>query len=131
MADTYSSGRGGGRDGGHGDRRSGKHDGGRNGGRNGKRKSRRNGAAREQQNDGGGANGQPDEPDVEEECAHPSPATPLHSADRQCRITLPGNPIIPFLANQQMWNGERYGMPEGGPGNGYVLSLSCCSSWTR
>ncbi|OBT41098.1 hypothetical protein VE00_09332 [Pseudogymnoascus sp. WSF 3629] len=101
MADTYSSGRGGGRDGGHGDRRSGKHDGGRNGGRNGKRKIRRNGAAREQQNEGGGANGPPDEPNVEEE------------------ITLPGDPIIPFLANQQMWNGERYGVPEGGPGNGY------------
>ncbi|OBT73996.1 hypothetical protein VF21_06016 [Pseudogymnoascus sp. 05NY08] len=109
MADTQSSGRGGGRDrgrdrgrdGGHDGRRSGKHDGGRNFGRNGKRKSRRNGAAREQQNKAGGAISLPNEPDVEEE------------------ITLPGNPIIPFLANQQMRNGERYGMPEGGPGNGY------------
>lgn len=120
MADTYSSGRGGGRDGGHGDSRSGKHDGGRNSGRNGKRKSRRNGAAREQQNEGDGANGPPDEPDVEEECAHSPPAAPLYSANQRCRIDLLGDPIIPFLANQQMRNGERYGMPEGGPGNGYV-----------
>ncbi|OBT56731.1 hypothetical protein VE04_03896 [Pseudogymnoascus sp. 24MN13] len=34
-------------------------------------------------------------------------------------ITLPGDPTIPFLANQQMRNGERYGMFEGGLGNGY------------
>ncbi|KFY73309.1 hypothetical protein V499_06602 [Pseudogymnoascus sp. VKM F-103] len=109
MGDTHISGRDGGRDGGrdsgrdggHGGRRSGKHDGGRNGGRNGKRKSRRNGPAREQQDKGGEANGTPDESDVEEE------------------ITLPGDPTIPFLANQQMRNGERYGMSEGGLGNGY------------
>ncbi|OBT97065.1 hypothetical protein VE01_04854 [Pseudogymnoascus verrucosus] len=105
MGDTHISGRDGGRDGGrdsgHGGRRSGKHDGGRNGGRNGKRKGRRNGASREQQNEGGEANGPPNEPDVEEE------------------ITLPGDPTIPFLANQQMRNGERYSTFEGGLGNGY------------
>ncbi|OBT60793.1 hypothetical protein VE03_09903 [Pseudogymnoascus sp. 23342-1-I1] len=99
MADTHSSGRDGGRDGGHGGRRSSKHDGGRNGGRNSKRKSRRNGEAR-QRNEGDGANNPSDDGDGEEE------------------IILPGNPIIPLLANHRMRNGERYSAPEGGAGNG-------------
>ncbi|KFZ19236.1 hypothetical protein V502_03768 [Pseudogymnoascus sp. VKM F-4520 (FW-2644)] len=100
MADTLSGGRDGGRDGGHGGRRSGKHDGGRNGGRNGKRKSRRNGEARER-NEGDGAIDAPGELDGEEE------------------INLPGGPIMPPLDNQQIQNGEGYGIPEGGPGNGW------------
>ncbi|KFY53227.1 hypothetical protein V496_07793, partial [Pseudogymnoascus sp. VKM F-4515 (FW-2607)] len=100
MADTQSGGRDGGRDSGHGGRRSGKHDGGRSGGRNGKRKSRRNGEARER-NEGGGANSPPGDLDGEDE------------------ISLPGDPITPLLASQQMRNGERYSAPEEVPGNGW------------
>lgn len=137
MADTPS----GGRDGGHGGRRSGKHDGGRNDGRNDGRKGRRNEArgrnegggangrrkgrrneARER-NEGGGANGAPDDLNGEEECAHPLSATSLCPANPPCRITLFGGPIMPLQTDQQIRNGERYCEPEGGPGNGYVLSL--------
>ncbi|KFX87431.1 hypothetical protein V490_08251 [Pseudogymnoascus sp. VKM F-3557] len=103
MADTHSgrhgSGHGGGRDSGNGSRRSSKHEGSRHGERTGNRKRRCHGESGEH-NEGGGANGSSDELNDEDE------------------ISLYGGPIMPFLTDQQIRDGEGFGIPERGPWNG-------------
>lgn len=49
----------------------------------------------------------------------------LCSANLPCRISLYGGPIMPFLTDQQIRDGEGFGIPERVPWNGYVVYPSC------
>lgn len=129
MADTNSSGRDNSRDGGRGDKhrgmRSGRHDGNQSSGQNVKRKIRRNRAPGENHKDE--PNGPPDGPNSDEKRANPPFAAPLFSDHPPRRVSQPSSHITPFVI-QRMQDGEGYGVSEGGPGNGYVISPSCFSS---
>lgn len=131
MADTNSSGRNNGRDGGrsgkHRGMRSGRHDGNQTSGQNVKRKIRRNHAPGEKHEDE--TNGSPDEPNSDEERANPLSAAPLFSDRPTRRVFQPSSHNMPSFI-QERQGGEGYGVSEGGPGNGYVISPSCFSSCT-